>query len=55
MTPTVVSLRGTRAVAVDFNLYNANINLFCIVRLFVEFSPTGGVITSWFAPRETPR
>lgn len=25
--------RGTRAVFIDFNLYNANINLFCVVRL----------------------
>jgi len=24
--------RGTRAVFVDFSLYNANINLFCVVR-----------------------
>lgn len=38
--------RGTRAVFVDFTVYNANINLFCIVRLVVEFPPTGGVIPS---------
>lgn len=24
--------RGTRAVFIDFSVYNANINLFCIVR-----------------------
>jgi len=24
--------RGTRAVFIDFSLYNANVNLFCIVR-----------------------
>lgn len=24
--------RGTRAIFVDFSLYNANINLFCIVK-----------------------
>lgn len=24
--------RGTRAVFVDFSVYNANINLFCVVR-----------------------
>ncbi|XP_038060410.1 polycystic kidney disease 2-like 1 protein isoform X3 [Patiria miniata] len=39
--------RGTRAVMVDFSVYNANINLFCIVRLVVEFPPTGGAIPSW--------
>ncbi|XP_071829952.1 polycystin-2-like protein 1 isoform X3 [Apostichopus japonicus] len=41
--------RGTRAIFVDFTVYNANINLFCIVRLVVEFPPTGGAIpTSTF-------
>ncbi|KAG8134386.1 hypothetical protein E2320_007498 [Naja naja] len=39
--------RGTRAVFIDFSVYNANINLFCIVRLLVEFPPTGGLLTSW--------
>lgn len=39
--------RGTRAVFIDFNLYNANINLFCVVRLLCEFPATGGVISSW--------
>ncbi|XP_060542949.1 polycystin-2 isoform X1 [Pantherophis guttatus] len=39
--------RGTRAVFFDFSVYNANINLFCIVRLLVEFPPTGGLLTSW--------
>ncbi|XP_072261621.1 polycystin-2 isoform X2 [Pyxicephalus adspersus] len=39
--------RGTRAVFIDFSVYNANINLFCIVRLLVEFPATGGLITSW--------
>ncbi|KAM6440103.1 polycystin-2 isoform 4-T4 [Liasis olivaceus] len=39
--------RGTRAVFIDFSVYNANINLFCIVRLLVEFPPTGGLVTSW--------
>lgn len=24
--------RGTRAVFIDFSLYNANVNLFCIIR-----------------------
>ncbi|CAH1795418.1 unnamed protein product [Owenia fusiformis] len=36
--------RGTRAVFIDFTVYNANINLFCVVRLVVEFPPTGGAI-----------
>ncbi|XP_074131507.1 LOW QUALITY PROTEIN: polycystin-2 [Sminthopsis crassicaudata] len=39
--------RGTRATFIDFSVYNANINLFCVVRLLVEFPATGGVITSW--------
>ncbi|XP_006007388.1 polycystin-2 [Latimeria chalumnae] len=39
--------RGTRAVFFDFSVYNANINLFCIVRLLVEFPATGGMVTSW--------
>ncbi|XP_040614009.1 polycystic kidney disease 2-like 2 protein isoform X4 [Mesocricetus auratus] len=39
--------RGTRVVFIDFSLYNANINLFCIVRLVAEFPATGGLLTSW--------
>ncbi|XP_052762076.1 polycystic kidney disease 2-like 1 protein isoform X3 [Mya arenaria] len=36
--------RGTRVLFIDFTVYNANINLFCVVRLTVEFPPTGGAI-----------
>ncbi|XP_051504612.1 polycystic kidney disease 2-like 1 protein [Myxocyprinus asiaticus] len=39
--------RGTRALFVDFSTYNANINLFCVVRLVVEFPATGGAIPSY--------
>ncbi|XP_069341463.1 polycystin-2 [Eulemur rufifrons] len=39
--------RGTRATFIDFSVYNANINLFCVARLLVEFPATGGVIPSW--------
>ncbi|XP_036937006.1 polycystin-2 isoform X2 [Acanthopagrus latus] len=39
--------RGTRAVFLDFSVYNGNINLFCITRLLVEFPATGGAVTSW--------
>ncbi|EDL76225.1 polycystic kidney disease 2-like 2 (predicted) [Rattus norvegicus] len=39
--------RGTRAVFIDFSLYNANVNLFCIIRLLAEFPATGGILTSW--------
>ncbi|KAL1023776.1 hypothetical protein UPYG_G00045970 [Umbra pygmaea] len=39
--------RGTRAVFMDFSVYNTNINLFCIARLIVEFPATGGLVTSW--------
>ncbi|XP_058044069.1 polycystin-2-like protein 1 [Ahaetulla prasina] len=39
--------RGTRAIFMDFSVYNANINLFCVLRLVVEFPATGGAIPSW--------
>ncbi|XP_066304092.1 polycystin-2-like protein 1 isoform X2 [Branchiostoma lanceolatum] len=39
--------RGTRVVFIDFTVYNANINLFCVVRLTAEFPPTGGLIPSF--------
>lgn len=39
--------RGTRALFIDFTVYNANVNLFCVVRLSVEFPATGGAMTSW--------
>ncbi|XP_066471167.1 polycystin-2-like protein 2 [Tiliqua scincoides] len=39
--------RGTRAIFIDFSMYNANVNLFCIVRLLVEFPATGGALPSW--------
>ncbi|XP_019902754.1 polycystic kidney disease 2-like 1 protein isoform X2 [Esox lucius] len=39
--------RGTRAVFIDFSTYNANINLFCVITLLVEFPATGGAITSY--------
>jgi len=39
--------RGTRVVFIDFTVYNANINLFCVVRLVVEFPATGGAVSSW--------
>ncbi|KAG9344332.1 hypothetical protein JZ751_011001, partial [Albula glossodonta] len=39
--------RGTRAVFIDFSAYNANINLFCVIRLLVEFPATGGAIPSY--------
>ena len=38
--------RSTRIVMVDFTVYNANINLFCVVKLIFEFPATGGVIPS---------
>ncbi|KAK2506718.1 hypothetical protein MC885_014344, partial [Smutsia gigantea] len=33
--------RGTRVVFIDFSVYKANINLFCVLRLVVEFPATG--------------
>ncbi|TMS38033.1 hypothetical protein L596_004847 [Steinernema carpocapsae] len=37
--------RGTRVIFIDFSVYNANLNLFCIVQLIIELPATGGVIT----------
>lgn len=39
--------RGSRAVFIDFTVYNANINLFCIVKLLFEYPATGGCIPSF--------
>ena len=38
--------RATRVVFVDFSVYNANLNLFCIIKLIFEFPATGGIIPS---------
>jgi len=38
--------RGTRVVFLDFTLYNGNINLFCQVKLTVEFPASGGAVPS---------
>ncbi|XP_064173028.1 polycystin-2-like protein 1 [Anguilla rostrata] len=39
--------RGTRVVFIDFSAYNANINLFCVISLVVEFPASGGAIPSY--------
>ncbi|KAF2897002.1 hypothetical protein ILUMI_09174 [Ignelater luminosus] len=39
--------RGTRAVFLDFTVYNANLNLFCVIKIVFEFPPTGGVLPSY--------
>ncbi|XP_026952518.1 polycystin-2-like protein 2 isoform X6 [Sagmatias obliquidens] len=39
--------RSTRVIFIDFSLYNANVNLFCVIRLVAEFPATGGILTSW--------
>lgn len=39
--------RGTRAIFFDFTVYNANINIFCQVRLVFELPATGGVVPSY--------
>ena len=36
--------RGTRFVTLDFALYNANVNLFSVVKINFEFPPTGGIV-----------
>ncbi|XP_065832466.1 polycystin-2-like [Oscarella lobularis] len=38
--------RGTRVVFIDFTVYNANVNLFCVVKLIIEFPPSGGAFIS---------
>ena len=38
--------RGTRAVAVSFNLYNTNTRLLTVVRILFEFSPGGHMVKS---------
>lgn len=38
--------RGTRVVFLDFTVYNANINLFCHIKLTVEFPASGGAVPS---------
>lgn len=38
--------RGTRVVFLDFTVYNANINLFCQIKLTVEFPAAGGAVAS---------
>ncbi|WKY04393.1 hypothetical protein Q1695_005412 [Nippostrongylus brasiliensis] len=39
--------RGTRAIIIDFALFNANVNLFSIARLLLELPASGGVISSY--------
>jgi len=36
--------RQTRAVIIDISVYNANINMFCIMTLILEFPPTGAAV-----------
>ena len=38
--------RATRAVFIDFTVYNANVNLFCVIKLIFEFPATGGIMPS---------
>jgi hypothetical protein len=38
--------RQTRAVLVEFTLYNVNVNLFAYCTLAFEFLPTGSIVTS---------
>ena len=38
--------QGTRFVTIDFTVFNANVNLFCVVQMAFEFPATGGVIPS---------
>uniref|UniRef100_A0A1I7Y2U4 PKD_channel domain-containing protein n=1 Tax=Steinernema glaseri TaxID=37863 RepID=A0A1I7Y2U4_9BILA len=38
--------RGTRALFIDFSIYNANLNLFCVVQLLLEIPASGGILPS---------
>jgi len=40
------TVASTRAVFLDFTVYNANLNLFCVVTMTFEFPPSGGVVPS---------
>ncbi|KAL1505909.1 hypothetical protein ABEB36_005358 [Hypothenemus hampei] len=43
--------RGTRAVFIDFSVYNINTNLYCICKIIFEFLPPGGVTPNYqFTP-----
>ena len=35
---------GTRVVFIDFTVYNANLNMFCVVRQVFEFPAAGGIL-----------
>ena len=35
--------RGTRYLTLDFTVYNGNVNLFAVVKLYFEFPATGGI------------
>uniref|UniRef100_W6NCG4 Polycystin cation channel domain containing protein n=1 Tax=Haemonchus contortus TaxID=6289 RepID=W6NCG4_HAECO len=39
--------RGTRAIIIDFSMFNANSNLFSIARLLLELPASGGVLPSY--------
>eukprot|EP01135_Chromosphaera_perkinsii_P004899 Nk52_evm4s304 gene=Nk52_evmTU4s304 len=36
--------RASRVLFIDFTVYNANVNLFCVIRLVLEMPATGGFI-----------
>ena len=38
--------RQTRAVKVEFSIFNPNINLICVAEIIVEFLPSGSILTS---------
>ena len=39
---------GTRVVFIDFSVYNANMNMFAVVKLVFEFPASGGVLPKGF-------
>jgi polycystin 2 len=38
--------RQTRAVIVEFSIFNPNINLICVAEIIIEFPPSGTILTS---------
>mgnify|MGYP001810735718 CR=1 FL=1 len=37
----------TRAIVIDFTVYNGNVNLFNQIRLVMELPASGGILNSW--------
>ncbi|KAK6625457.1 hypothetical protein RUM43_005755 [Polyplax serrata] len=48
--------QGTRAVLIEFNMYNVNVNYFVMCKIAIEFPPFGGILVSYeIAPLKVVR